>query len=351
MTKLSMGRALLAALLAVGMIAIPAFAEKAAPAKKSGVLHVYGNGDTKLFSENGIKQAESILQGTQFDHGLVVTVDTYPEVPANKKAEADAAKGSEENWHRFLEKWTKERASSDKSHGIYIVIVQRPIGGIAVVADRESRERGFSDADEKHVWETLRTSLREAGKQSDDGKKREARDSGLIAAMDFIVNDLKDTHVATSATTKSDTKKAAGMGVGGWICLGLCILLGVWLVIGIIRALTAPPGMYGGGYGGGGGGFGSSLLGGLFGAMAGMWLYNSMFGGHHDMGSSDAFAGDGGGAGDGDTGAGDYSGEDGAAGGYDSGGDGGGDWGGGGGDWGGGGGDFGGGGGDFGGDF
>ena len=33
------------------------------------------------------------------------------------KAEADAAKGNEDNWHRFLEKWTKERASSDKSRG------------------------------------------------------------------------------------------------------------------------------------------------------------------------------------------------------------------------------------------
>ena len=87
------------------------------------------------------------------------------------------------------------------------------------------------------------------------------------------------------------------MGVGGWICLGLCVLLGVWLVIGIIRAFTGGGGG-GGGYGGGGGGgggFGSSLMGGLFGAMAGMWLYNSMFGGHHDMGSNDAFAGDGGG--------------------------------------------------------
>jgi uncharacterized protein len=326
-------------------LASPALAEKPAQPKKAGVLHVYGNADTKLFSEDGIKQAESILQSIQFDHGLIVTVDTYPEVPANKRAEADAARGSEDNWHRFLNKWTKERASSDKSHGIYIVIVQKPIGGIAVVADRESRERGFSDDDEKHVWETIRTSFKDAAKRPDDAKKREARDSGLIASIDFIVKDLKDTHVPLSATTKNDSKKAS-MGVGGWICLVLCILLGVWLVIGIIRALTGGGGGYGGGgYGGGGGGFGSSLLGGLFGAMAGMWLYNSMFGGHHDMGSNDAFAGDGGGGGEGDTGAGDYSGEDGAAGGYDSGGDwgGGGDMGGGGGDWGGGG--------DFGGDF
>ena len=40
-----------------------------------------------------------MMQGTQFDHGLVVTVDTYHEVPANKKAEADAAKGNEDKWH------------------------------------------------------------------------------------------------------------------------------------------------------------------------------------------------------------------------------------------------------------
>jgi hypothetical protein len=333
----------LAALLACGLVAVPAFAESRPPTARPGVLHVYDEG--KFFSSEGVDKAKAALSGARFDHGLSVTVDTYNEVPADKKAAAEAAKGDKAKWRNFMETWTKERAQGDKAKGIYIVIVQKPIGGIGVIADRETRERGFSDQDEEEVRKKF--AERFSGlKDADEAKKREGHDAGLKDAVEFIVSDLKDTHVAvatsSSGSTKADQDKP-GRSVGGWICIGLCVLLGVWLVIGLIRAFS---GGGGGGYGGGGGGgFGSSLLGGLFGAMAGMWLYNSMFGGGM-MGGSDAHAADGStGAEGGDTGAGDYGGESGAGGDYDTGGGdgGGGDFS--------GGGDFGGGGGDFGGDF
>ena len=68
---------------------------------------------------------------------------------------------------------------------------------------------------------------------------------------------------ATTTTTQerhANNEAPGGMSIGGWICLGLCVLLGVWLVIGLIRAFTGGGGGYGGGGygGGGGGGFGSS---------------------------------------------------------------------------------------------
>jgi hypothetical protein len=343
MTRLT--TAMFAALLAGGMIALPAFAESK-PAKKAGVLHVYGNADTKLFSDDGIKRAESAMHSTQFEGGMMMTVDTYPEIPADKKAGY-----KEENKARFFNEWAKQRAGDDKAKGVYVLICRSP-GYVEVIASNTTRDRGFSSEDKNVVRDTFINAFKDATKAKKDGKPDaeivKIRDDALVSAVSFVANDLQDTHAPSVASTKSDQDKTA-RSVGGWICLGLCILLGVWLVIGIIRALTAPPGGYGGGgYGGGGGGFGSSLLGGLFGAMAGMWLYNSMFGGHHDMGGSDAYAGDGGGdMGGGDDG--DFSGDSGSGGSYD---DGGGDWGGdtgGGGDFGGGG-DWGGGG-DFGGDF
>jgi uncharacterized protein len=347
MTKLTTVRAMLAALLAGGLFALPAFAESKPQPKKAGVLHVYGNADTKLFSEDGIKRAESSMRGTQFEGGMMLTIDTYPKIPDDMKASY-----KEDEKARFFNNWAKKRAGDDKAKGVYVLICRSP-GYVEVIATNTTRERGFSDDDKVVVRDTFLNAFKEAAKAKQDGKSDaeivKIRDDALVSAVSFVANDLQDTHVPATATTKSDTKKAGGMSVGGWICLGLCILLGVWLVIGVIRALTGGGGGYGpgGGYGGGGGGFGSSLLGGLFGAMAGMWLYNSMFGGHHDMGGgSDAFAGDGASdAAAGDDG--DFSGDGGAGGGYD---DGGGDWGGGG-DMGGGGGDWGGGGGDFGGDF
>jgi hypothetical protein len=102
------------------------------------------------------------------------------------------------------------------------------------------------------------------------------------------------------------------------------LVLGIWLVIGLIRSFS------GGGMGGGmgGGGFFPGLMGGLFGAMAGAWLYDSFF----HSGSSQAFGGDnlGGGASDspgdftssgGDVGGGDFGGGDFGGGDFGGGGD------------------------------
>src|SRR5262245_20764392 len=123
----------LAALLAGGMFALPASADSR-PVAKTGVLHVYDEG--KLFSAEGIDRAKSLLSGTRFDHGLSVTVDTYKDVPNDKKTAAEAAKGDKTKWRHFIETWTKERAEGDKARGIYILIVQKPVGGIGVIADR-----------------------------------------------------------------------------------------------------------------------------------------------------------------------------------------------------------------------
>jgi hypothetical protein len=348
MTKFLTGLAM--AVVAAGLVAAPALADKVTSAP--GTLNVFDEG--KLFTSAGIDKAKSAMNGTTFNHGLTMTIDTYGSIPEDKKA--SYSKDKEEP---FFRSWAQELAKNDKARGIYVLVCRSP-GYVEVIADRETRDRGFKHEHEVKLKNTLLASFRSA-KDKPEAEQFEIRDKGLKAAVDYVVSDLKDTHVAggTTHTNTTNTKKAGGMSIGGWICLGLCILLGVWLVIGLIRALTGGGGggYGGGGYGGGGGGGGfmSSLFGGLFGAMAGMWLYNNMFGHSGMMGGTDAYAGDNyGGGGGGDTGAGDFGGDEGAGGSFDDGGTGGGDYGGGGGDWGGGGdtgggGDWGGGGGDFGG--
>ena len=375
MNKFTTSLATVAALLAGGLVAVPAPAY-AAKADQPGVLHVYDLG--AMFTKAGIDKAKGTMGDVQFDQGLTLTIDTESTPPANKIAPGKDASDGEKA--KFFETWAKEQASGDKAKGIYVLVCRSP-GYVQVIAGKTTRDRGFSPKDEQKLRDILLTSFRDSSKAKQDGKSEEEqfkiRDEALAAAVDYVISDLKDTVVATggtgNTTNTQTTKKISGPGgyggIGGWICLGLTILLCVWLVIGLLRALTGGGGGGGGGYGGGGGGggFGMGLMGGLFGAMAGMYLYNSMMGTHY---GSDAYAGDnsnnsgdnGGGA---DTsGDGDFSGDAGAGGSYDdsgSGGDtgGGGDYGGdtgGGGDYGGGGddtgggGDFGGGG-DYGGDF
>ena len=344
MTKMLTG--LVVAATAISLTASPALAQK--NTRQAGSLAVYGNDTAKLFSQGGIEKAKDEISSTQFDHGLSVTIDTYAELPENKKAAYSKDKEA-----KFFKDWAKELATSDKDKGIYILVCRKP-GFIEVIADKETRNRGFSNADEQKLRDILLKGFREA-KDKPEAEQLDIRDAALASAIEMIVSDLKGTKVSGGGTVKpntSSTKASGGMGIMGWVCIGIACLLGVWLVIGIFRAFTGGGGgggMGGGGMGGGGGGGGflTSLMGGMFGAVAGMWMYNHFMGGGSMFGGSDAYASDNnsyGDSGGGDTGAGDYSGDDGAGGSFDGGG--GGDAGGGG-DWGGGGGDFGGGGGDF----
>jgi hypothetical protein len=67
-----------------------------------------------------------------------------------------------------------------------------------------------------------------------------------------------------------------------YVIIGLVVLLVLWLLIAIIRAMSGAGRPSDGK--GGGGGFFPSLLGGLFGASAGMWLYDNFFSGQSTAG-------------------------------------------------------------------
>jgi uncharacterized protein len=252
--------------------------------------------------------------------------------------------------NRFWADFTQSDAKGDRAKGIYILICRSP-GHIHILADKALRDRGFDNAKESRVREILFASFKDA-KDKSDTEQTSIRDKGLLDAISYLRSEVP---VATTAKN-ADAKKESS-GIWGYVCIGLAVLLGIWLIFGLIRAFSGGGGGGGGGPGGGGGGGGgfmTGLLGGLFGAMAGMWLYNNLLGGHTDSSAwgGDNSLGDSGGSA-GESGTGDFSGDSGSGGDYDGGSGGGGDWGGGGdtggggGDWGGGGGDWGGGGGDF----
>ncbi len=323
--KQRMIRLLLVALLTGGLMAVPAQASKVAAAAESpGSLKVVD--EAGFFSPDAIKQAEKKLADAKFDRGLHFTVDTYKAIPTER-----AKSYNPEQKAKFFTEWAKAVATGDKAKGPYVLICQKP-GYTQVIADAESRNRGFDRSNEQALAKIFDNAMKRAA-QSPVAEQQQIRDQALLEATDYVINDLSGTKVAS---TGSETAKgnAGTSSIGGWICMGLCLLLGIWLMVGLFRALSGGGG--GGSMGGpGGGGFMSSLFGGLFGAMAGMWLYNSFFSGGGMFGGSDALASDG--AGGADTGAGDYGNDTGAGtgGDYGGGGDVGGDYGGG--DWGGGG--------------
>jgi hypothetical protein len=340
------------------MTASPALASKEVT-YHPGVLIVEDSAN--LFSRDAIRQAKEEFATLKSTHERQVTIQTLASLPA---ADAEALKKIESNdkaaMNRFWSDFTKKEARADRAKGVFILVCRSP-GHVHVIADKPMRDQGFTDSKESNIRQILFEGFAAAAKEKDAAVAQSIRDKGLMAAVNELRYDVPVTTNPTSTTKNGakDAPSAEHINWTKWICIGISVLLGLWLVIGLIRAFSGGGGGGGGGYGGGGGGGGgffTGLLGGMFGAMAGMWLYNNMFGG----GTSSAFGGDSGSTGDAgsgtESGTGDFSGDDGSGGDFDggSGGDaGGGDWGGGGdaggGDWGGGGGDFGGGGGDFGG--
>lgn len=318
-----------------------------------GALHVYLNGTSGFFSDKGIAQAKEVMEKTLFNGGLVLTVDVLAHPPQGREVPKD-----EKQRGKFFLELARQLATEDKARGIYILVCRSP-GYVQVIADKATRERGLSEADERKVRDILLEGFREAAKLEKEKPEQavERRDKALVAAVQFVVEDLRNTTPPASSGGQraglpgpaQAVRELEGNSLAGWICIGLVALLALWLIVGFIRALSGMGSAPAAG-GGGGGGFFSSLLGGLFGAMAGMWLYNHLFGGSSSWsGDSSGWGSTEAGSSGGVAGEGDFSGDTGAGGSFDTGDAGGGDVGGGdvgGGDWGGG--DFGGG--DFGGD-
>ncbi len=340
---------LLRGLLIAASVMTLALSPSIASEESKGVISIEDKAG--LFSSEGITKAREAFEGTSFGsetHLLIVTADS---IPSKKQAEWDEIykNKDERGRNRFAEEWARAIGRTKDKHGDIVVLIYKSgtTYFVRTISDKQSDiHRNFSDTKAQSVSDVFVRELRKvkSEKLEGDAAKKEM-DTALISATELVISDLKDTSAPDSSHKSGSANHAVaerkGSGIGGYICMILMVVLGIWLVIGLIRMFTGGGGGggYGGGGGGGGGGFFGNMMGGMFGAMAGMWMYNNLFGGGFQ---NDAMAGDSYNTDTGDTGDGNF--DDGASGGDGDWGDGGGggDWGGGGGDWGGGG-DFGGG--------
>src|SRR5262249_36867647 len=71
-------------------------------------------------------------------------------------------------------------------------------------------------------------------------KKRESNDKALERIVERVTTSYEDHFkVFRGKADASPVKKERDEGgIGGWICLGLCILLGIWVVFALIRAFS-----------------------------------------------------------------------------------------------------------------
>lgn len=344
----------------VGLIAVLfglLFVPNAALAQDKRVRHVQD--DAKLFKKDQIEQADKLIARIKEVHKKDLFIETVAEGP-----------------EKDFNGWARERFNNAAVDGVYVVLVKKPKKYHIDVGNQTLQQGYFTRADIKELESIITKKGKDADLLSDIARftletMNERHKPAKTEPAKKPAPVQREQPVVVPDPVNQHRENTMPPWVG-WVCTILAILFVVWVVFAVIRAMTSfgggGYGYGGGGYGyGGGGGFFTGMLGGLFGSMAGMWLYNNMFGGHasyrHDgsvdwggggtsaAGGGESYQGDTdvGASGGGDADGGDWGGGGGGdAGGGDAGG--GGDWGGGGGDagggddWGGGGGDAGGGG-------
>jgi len=248
-----------------------------------------------FFSRKALGEANARIAEIEKNYGKEIRIETFKTVPDGKvDVVSRMTKGERAG---FFEKWARDRATSEHVRGIYILICRNP-GHVQVEEDRQTRNQGFGLADRNALSEKLLA-----------GFRHKDYDQALLDSMEFISRTMKEklnvraeadgTGAPAGRADQRDLGRrdrdagrgdhgAPGMGLVGWLIVGVLIFLGVRLIIALFRGLMGgnrpAGGGYGGGYGpgmggsGGGGGMMGSLMSGMFGAFAGNWLYNSFFG-------------------------------------------------------------------------
>src|SRR5437660_1443992 len=64
-----------------------------------------------LFSADAAAQANKVIAEIQSRDHLKLTVETFPEIPADKQPEFDAARGDQTATNDFYKRWAEERLS------------------------------------------------------------------------------------------------------------------------------------------------------------------------------------------------------------------------------------------------
>jgi hypothetical protein len=348
------------------------------PGPAANTVKDYGS----FFSPASVESAAAQMEKISRQLKRPIAVDTFKQVPREKQAQA----ASREQRDRFFLDWIRNRMSASRFQGIYILVSKEP-GHVEVGVSPELMKRAFKPSDRESLQKLLQVKFGDhrfdegltealnliqervrvnlgtgslsspaaAAKSNVPAGNAEGAKTGESKKQDLTSSEPAKQAPATpsgidqakkklsEAVTKGEEKVKKDWEAGPswtWVLYLILGLLGLWIVIGIFRALFGskkqPPGYYppsqppqsaerystgqgpqpvqprgpagygapqpmgpAGGYyqppppAGGGGGFMSGLLGGMFGAAAGNWIYDSFSGRSHmgggGWGSSPAY--------------------------------------------------------------
>ena len=249
--------------------------------------------EAKMFTKDTLDKADLKVQQIKRDYNKDVFVETLPKLPPAAMKSYDSAKGDKEKT-KFWRDFAGKRYADEGVSGVYVLITKEP-SHLRVHVGEKTIKKAFTEKNRSDAQTILV-----------DHFKKDDFDIGLLTVLDQIdtslgrnIDKVKSSTSPIAAKTSAAANTAVS-GIWGMICIGLVVVLALWLVVGLFRAFTGAGNrpvdrpqygnqggggqQGGGGYApqqqGGGGGFLKGMLGGMLGAAGGMYLYDTFLRGN-----------------------------------------------------------------------
>ena len=135
-----------------------------------------------LFGLDAVKRAGSVLAEVKDSEPRHMNVVTFKELPNRIKKDFDAATTMEAR-NRVIEEWAREEARGSRGLFVLICLNQRRV---QVLADKQIRDKGFTEQDRRRVVEILTEKFGATSKVEKEEEKAALRDKGLILAAEYV---------------------------------------------------------------------------------------------------------------------------------------------------------------------
>jgi len=194
-----------------------------------------------------VQKADLELQELQRRYHCSVFAEAFAKFPEEKPRPALPLPGLRTPSDESVTRWAKERAQAAGEYDVYLLICKEPLR-VRVVA----REEAFSLKEARELRDRIERGL----------EKTKDFDAALLSGIEFL-----------RGTLDAKLHPPQSHSAVGWLwILGIIGgILGLWLVVGLIRAKLDARGC------GAGGHFLPCLFGGMFGMATGHWIYESLF--------------------------------------------------------------------------
>ncbi len=235
--------------------------------------------EARFFSPDAVAKANQKIREIYRDYGKDLLIETVLRVPPDMQTKYKAL-----GKRKFFAHWAIKRAEDSGCKGIYILLCKSP-GHLQIEVGRSTRQRGFTLPDRDRLVQQMSPLLVK--------KNQMHNDAALMLAVDTIESTLRaklgrqeidnkkledDLNALDLLEPEPDTPEplppanppepAEGDLLWTWILVGAGVVVVLWLLSAVFRAIAV-------GGTSGGGGFFSALLAAMFGRAAGSSLYNT----------------------------------------------------------------------------